>query len=251
MIDADSYLKYLGGPVPPPLLSVNGLNQKLITAKAKASGECWSFQRMAFHYHSDSQSDLCFIFVVNRAPAAAGKTPPQSVHVIKSQERFSCVKKDPAGAGKTSTRPNMRHKIPGTSFWQNKECVCSSREDLTKLRFTNGFAYSFCWVTCRPIRVVIDHDGEQNLRQPGRPHQTHIHEWLWLFLWLGNRSATLNCNWQCHHGITIYPVIRMITMTQFMGYKGRGVTSCPDGSFCPTSKAKCRDCLAQICIPEY
>ena len=67
-----------------------------------------------------------------KAPASAGKTSTELIHVIKSQERPFCRKKGACGSREDLNRANICHKIFGTSFLPNKKDACGSREDLTK-----------------------------------------------------------------------------------------------------------------------
>ena len=67
-----------------------------------------------------SQNLRNVISAKRQAPAAAGKTSTELIHVIKSQERIFCQKKAPAAGWKTSTELIHVIKSQERNFCQTK-----------------------------------------------------------------------------------------------------------------------------------
>ena len=137
-------------------------------------------------------------FVEKKAPAAAGKTSPSLIHVMKFQERHFCRKKGACGSREDFTKPNAYYKTPGALFSperkapaaagknspslmhiikcgdiilanQQKRSACGSQGDFTKL--------NKCY---KSAGMLFLPKQRKRLRQPGSLHQATIHKWLWL-----------------------------------------------------------------------
>ena len=74
------------------------------------------------------------IFAKIKALAAADKTSPRLIHVMKSQQRHFCRKKSARGSLEDLTKPNTFHKILRESFLQRtKKAPAAARKTSTEL----------------------------------------------------------------------------------------------------------------------